>query len=287
MSGNRVVVHKRHQVPTRIDQLGTTIPMLELLESTLEKPSLPKAKTERSPRLVPISMAQANSVGDMPQSSLAARTIHAIVFDLDSTLVDLKQWRETARARALALFGFELHSGLKSSAVKGSPSTAEILDHLSRDSGLPRSLHGLITRLEHAGIGREIEASHPDSEKEYLLMRLGREGYRLAVCSGMDRPSTMAILERARLQQFFDVVVTSEEIRTAKPSPETYLSACDRLGLRPNQVAVVESTPQGIDSARRAGAYVLPSEGVRDVEWIRIRKLVHQIEIRSTGVASC
>jgi hypothetical protein len=35
MTGNRVVVHKRNQNPSPIDQLGTTIPMAELFAPPL------------------------------------------------------------------------------------------------------------------------------------------------------------------------------------------------------------------------------------------------------------
>lgn len=286
MSGNRVVVHKRNQNPSHIDQLGTTIPMAELFASATENAQVPKPKIERPHRLVPVPIGRANTVGDMPQASLASRTILAVVFDIDTTLVDTSEWRHDALVGTLGLFGFGIPH--ESRSLSATHSAHWILEKLSTEDGLPRTLHGLILRLDRLSYYREIESRcRPDCEKEYLLARLKREGYRLAACSNSDRRTVETILERSGLLSSFDVVITGEDARSEKPAPEIYLSACDRLGLRPTQVMVVDSTSAGIEAARRAGAQICEATGSRDVEWSHVGRQLERIEGFAAGVAPC
>ena len=53
----------------------------------------------------------------------------------------------------------------------------------------------------------------------------------------------------------FDALVTGEDTRHGKPSPEPYLKAVEKLNLRPEDCLAVENAPLGIESAKKAGLY--------------------------------
>ena len=55
-------------------------------------------------------------------------------------------------------------------------------------------------------------------------------------------------------------IVTGNDVAEPKPSPEPYLLAAARLGVRPDRCLVFEDTDIGIESARRAGMAVLRVE---------------------------
>jgi beta-phosphoglucomutase-like phosphatase (HAD superfamily) len=69
--------------------------------------------------------------------------------------------------------------------------------------------------------------------------------------------NTHAILERAGLSPFVDVVIDGNLIGSGglrpKPAPDSVLAACHRLGVAPELVAAFETTPAGIVAARVAG----------------------------------
>jgi HAD superfamily hydrolase (TIGR01509 family) len=50
-----------------------------------------------------------------------------------------------------------------------------------------------------------------------------------------------------------DVCVTSDTLKTGKPSPEGYLEAARRLGCKPEDCIVFEDAPSGLLAAHRAG----------------------------------
>ena len=55
----------------------------------------------------------------------------------------------------------------------------------------------------------------------------------------------------------FDLIITADDVVHAKPDPEPYLTAAERLSLKPNQCMVIENAPLGIQSAKKAGMHVV------------------------------
>ncbi len=55
----------------------------------------------------------------------------------------------------------------------------------------------------------------------------------------------------------FDTVITGEDITENKPSPEIFIKASSRLGLKPLECLVVEDAPGGVKAAKSAGCKCL------------------------------
>lgn len=213
--------------------------------------------------------------------------IKAVLFDLDGVLIDATEWHYEALNRALAMFGYNITRYEHLACYNGLP-TKRKLEMLSVEKGLPRGLHDLINRVKQVFTREEILAScWPAFDKEYLMSRLRRDGYRMAVCSNAIRDSVELMLGRAGLLDYFDFVISNEDVKRAKPHPEIYLTALERLGLRPEQVVVVEDAPHGIEAARAAGVHVCQVTGYQDVTYWRISEFIQQIERQSPMEVPC
>ena len=92
----------------------------------------------------------------------------------------------------------------------------------------------------------------PHSTRELLA---SLDGYRLAVVSSSGRAEIEPVLEAAGVRRHFETIVTGEDVRELKPSPEPYRTAAARLGI--TRALVVEDSPSGIASGRAAGFEVL------------------------------
>ena len=55
----------------------------------------------------------------------------------------------------------------------------------------------------------------------------------------------------------FDVTVSASEVERAKPAPDMYLTAAEKLGVPAAECIAVEDTRTGVASARAAGMYVV------------------------------
>jgi HAD superfamily hydrolase (TIGR01509 family) len=53
------------------------------------------------------------------------------------------------------------------------------------------------------------------------------------------------------------LLVAAEDVAEGKPSPEGFLAAAGRLGVRPAECVVMEDAPAGVEAARRAGMAVV------------------------------
>lgn len=90
-----------------------------------------------------------------------------------------------------------------------------------------------------------------------VLRALRRRGIRTAVVSdcGYELPAFMPFLPVAR---WLDAAVYSVDVGACKPHPAMYRTACDRLGVRPEECLYVgDGGSQELTGARRAGMHVV------------------------------
>lgn len=59
------------------------------------------------------------------------------------------------------------------------------------------------------------------------------------------------------LEQYFDVVILSYKLQTAKPDPAMYRWTCEQIGLPPEEVAVIDDTPDNCEAARAIGMHAV------------------------------
>ncbi len=95
---------------------------------------------------------------------------------------------------------------------------------------------------------------------DFVKQAAGR--YPLAIASGALRHEIVMILEHAGIKQYFDVIVSAEDVREGKPSPEGFIKALEQLNAHPSRSSkpilpgeclVIEDSPFGIAAARSAG----------------------------------
>ena len=205
-------------------------------------------------------------------------SIQAIVFDMDGVLIDAKEWHYHALNRALGLFGYSISRIDHLTTFDGLP-TRRKLELLSLERGLPRALHEFLNELKQLYTTEQIHLNcKPTFAHEYAISRLKAEGYKLALASNSVRNSVEHMMEKSSLLEYFDIMLSNEDVRRAKPDPEMYLTVASRLGLDPKSCLVVEDNHNGIRSAEAAGCNVLVVHDVNDVTYARVREAIDRFE---------
>jgi HAD superfamily hydrolase (TIGR01509 family) len=208
--------------------------------------------------------------------------ISCVLFDLDGVLVDATEWHYEALNRALGLFGYDISRYEHLSSYNGLP-TREKLQMLTVEKGLPVSIHDMVGRLKQIYTRDEILAKCRSTfEKEYMLHRLRREGFRLACCSNSIRETLELMIRQSGIEECFEFLMSNEDVSKPKPDPEIYVRAIERMEVSPHEVLIVEDAPHGAEAARRSGAYVCHVEGFLDVDYFRVRAALDDIEREST-----
>jgi HAD superfamily hydrolase (TIGR01509 family) len=194
-------------------------------------------------------------------------TIRAIVFDMDGTLVDAKDWHFHALNDALSIFGLEISAQDHDSRFDGLP-TRKKLEILSEEMGLPKSLHNIISSIKQDRTLRFVaNECFPKMEQLLMFQWIRSKGLLLAVATNSIRRTAEQMLSSAGLMGQLDVLLTNEDVSLPKPDPEIYLRAAFELGVLPHECLVVEDNEYGVTSATIAGCQVVR---VSQVEQTRI-----------------
>jgi beta-phosphoglucomutase len=87
---------------------------------------------------------------------------------------------------------------------------------------------------------------------ETFLKSLKQYPVKVALATSSRKEKMQMVLEQLNFLQYFDVVVTGNEVTNGKPAPDIFLLAAKRLELDPEDCMVIEDGPIGVAAAKSA-----------------------------------
>lgn len=200
--------------------------------------------------------------------------IKAIIFDMDGVLIDARDWHFEALNQALAPFGFCISREDHLKTYDGLP-TSKKLEMLTKNEELPMRLHKIISTIKQDRTLRiAAQKCFPNMHHLILIQKLKRDGYKLAVYTNSIRQTTTFMLTHSHLIDFFDVVLTNEDVKKPKPSPDGYVDAVARLGLTSDEVLVIEDGEYGAQAAKLAGCRVLKINSPKELNFEKVLEML-------------
>ena len=176
----------------------------------------------------------------------------AVLWDMDGTLIDSEEfhwisWRDTMAQEGIAIShkDFLASFGRRNDAILsqwlGSAATVERIERVG--NAKEERYRDLVRR----------KGMPPLPGVAQWLRRLHAEGWLQAIASAAPRANVDAILKALGAVDYFQAIVSAEDVHIGKPDPEVYLVAAARAGASPDSCIVVEDAVAGIEGARRAG----------------------------------
>lgn len=176
--------------------------------------------------------------------------IKGIIFDLDGVIVSTddmhyQAWKSIANKLDIP-FNPEINHRLR--GVSRMESLEIILSNSTK----------AFNKLEKTALANEKNAYYVEllellTERDILpsvlitLTWLKHRKYKLSIGSSSKNAKT--ILKRIGLLEWFDVIIDGNDISNSKPHPEVFLTAAQRMNLKPYECVVVEDARAGIDAA--------------------------------------
>jgi len=185
----------------------------------------------------------------------------AVIFDFDGVLVDSEQIHHKAFNRVLTKFHYQLSSREYYDRFLGL-SDEELLRIVDKERHLSLSNQQFGQLLgEKANLFKEMAATEAgiiEGVPKFLNM-LSDGKIPMAICSGALQPEIEMILEGAGLRNYFEVIVSAEQVERGKPDPEGFLLALKLLNkrmhksIKPEDCVVIEDSHWGLEAAKAAG----------------------------------
>ncbi len=121
----------------------------------------------------------------------------------------------------------------------------------------------------------KVEVPQKDGVKD-ILEYGRRHNLKMAVASSSPKELIERNLKMTGLTDYFDALVSGQEVAKGKPEPDIFLLAASQLGLDPTDCYVFEDGFNGIHAGHRAGCKVImiPDQNLPTEE---IKKLCHGI----------
>lgn len=182
--------------------------------------------------------------------------IRAVIFDMDGTLIDTEKYYRIFWPKAMAEFGYTM-----------TDEQALSMRSLGRPFAPERLKEWFGVEVDYVQIRQRrkelmeecirIEGISPKPGAAQLLSILKERGITTAIATATDLERTYKYLEMAKLDGYFDEIISATMVGKGKPAPDIYRYACERLGLKPEQCIAVEDAPNGVLSAYQAGCRVI------------------------------
>lgn len=183
--------------------------------------------------------------------------VKAICFDFDGTLVDSEHLHYAAWQAELQPFGCSLEKSRYMAQFSG-VSTFATAETLIRDYQLPIAIEQLMDQKTARFLTLlQTELPIPMPGAEALLQTIRQTELAMALVTGSYRCEIEPVLDNLGWRDFFPLIVTRDDVQHAKPHPEPYLTALERLNLSATECLALEDSPTGIRSAHDAGLTVL------------------------------
>ena len=181
-----------------------------------------------------------------------SRSETAFLFDLDGTLVDsvyqhVLAWREALESEGIQLSVWRIHRKIGMSG-------GLFANILVRETGLEVE-PGLMQRLReaHAAAYRRLATDvRPLPGARELLAFLSDSGVPWAIATSGRMETAGPVLETLGVDLARIPIVTRDQVRYAKPDPDLFLAAADRLGVAIEMSTVVGDAVWDMLASRRA-----------------------------------
>ncbi len=180
--------------------------------------------------------------------------IHAVIFDLDGTLVDSMWMWKSIDIEYLGRYDITMPEDLQQ-CIEGM-SFSETAIYFKERFGLPDSLDQIKSDWNEMAWDKYMHEVPLKSGVCELLAHLKQEQIAMGIATSNSRELVDLVVEKLGIKEYFTSIRTSCEVSKGKPSPDIYLLVAEDLGVDPVHCLVFEDVLQGIMAGKNAGMKV-------------------------------
>jgi len=172
----------------------------------------------------------------------------AVIFDMDGLMIDSERVTYNEYVKKLAQLGHhdfteELYRNCLGKNKQGICQV--FIDHYGQDFPMDEVWDDV-----HVWIDESLRQYVPKKKGLVeLLEYLKANNYKTIVATSSGRARVDEILKNGNLTEYFDDSICGDEVTHGKPHPEIFLTACQKLDVKPEEALVLEDSEAGILAA--------------------------------------
>ncbi|XP_009376841.2 haloacid dehalogenase-like hydrolase domain-containing protein Sgpp [Pyrus x bretschneideri] len=235
------------------------VPSHHFPKTHLQKTHTRNPTKSGSPSLTMASLSSNAHAIDRKSSLACVAPLEAILFDIDGTLCDSDPFHYYAFREMLQEVGFNggvpITEEFFSEKITGGHNEY-LCNILFPDWDIERARQFLVDKeaMFRRLISEKIE---PLKGLPRLCQWIEKQGLRRAAVTNAPKLNAELILSKLKLTDFFEIVVLGEECVRAKPFPDPYLTALEKLNLSNEHAFIFEDSVSGVKAGVAAGMPVV------------------------------
>lgn len=190
---------------------------------------------------------------ETPAAEAARSDLPALLFDLDGTLIDsnyqhVAAWHEALRSTGIVIPAWKIHRRI---GMSGKLFLRELLRECAQ--GKRKVDLEQLERKHDAIFRRSISRLAALPGANQLLTHLSHQGIQIAIATTGGRMQTSQLLRRLEIPKEIQIV-TGDDVEKAKPAPDIFVLAAQRLYVPLGDCIVVGDSPWDMLAAVRKSA---------------------------------
>jgi len=185
--------------------------------------------------------------------------MNTIIFDMDGVLIDSEYTYLESKTKILNDAGYNKDISYQYQFM--GTTYNYMWSTMKEELGLPLEVSDYINDMNQ----RRKEMIERDGVKpikgvQKFISDLHAAGFKMAVASSSPKADIEFTMESLDLKQYFEYLVSGEEVENSKPAPDVFLYAASLLDVNPENCIAFEDTKNGSLSASYAGMYTIGFE---------------------------
>lgn len=180
----------------------------------------------------------------------------AFIFDMDGTIFDTEKvyyqtWIDVAKKRN---FYFDLETKGELSGLSYNESIEKMQDLFSMDQQTAVEVRKELNERRD-NIFNKTDKSLKKEGLVELLSYLQKKKKKIALASSSPRTRIDFLLKKEDLKDYFDFIISGDDIENGKPDPEIFEKTMEALNVRPEETYIIEDSYAGLVAANGSRAF--------------------------------
>ena len=177
--------------------------------------------------------------------------IHAVIFDVDGTLVDSNDAQARSWVDALKEFGYSVpYEKVRPLIGMGGDKVLPETIGVQKDSEKGKQIS---KRRSEIFKEKYLPNVRPFPDAQKLLDRMREQGLKLAIATSAQPDELRPLLQIVGAADLIEDKTSARDVKSSKPDPDVMQVALKRVGYPPNEVVMIGDTPYDIEAARKVG----------------------------------